>query len=41
MQPNIKLVEANQKLIDDGLEIISYDKCDLCDPLVQTTVPYP
>jgi len=29
VQPNIKLVEANQKLIDDGLEIISYDKFTL------------
>ena len=35
VQPNIKLVEANQKLIDDpGLEIISHDTCD---PLVQTS----
>ena len=37
VQPNIRLVEANQKLKDDpGLEIISHDKCE---PLVQTSTP--
>ena len=42
VQPNIRLVEANQKLKDDGFDIISHDKCD---PLVQTSTlpphPYP
>ena len=28
VQPNIKLVEANLKLIADGFEIISHDQCD-------------